>query len=204
MVWVQLRVIKQIEQHGATMRYHPGDWVEVGKQTAMLWVGAGDAWLPDVSLLTQFADCGVICDEKTTPPALPGTVTVKRGRAELAYSKTLLLNGGVKFRAELLPVGFALLENWQIAAPLFSYDQLAAHVGSEAEREQTKAMIRDLRVPLYDTRVIFVRRCKETRALLELWQSEHAAGGDDKLAFLRAFYQVKPILCALPQTWIKA
>jgi hypothetical protein len=103
-------------------------------------------------------------------------------------------------RPDLFQAGFNLLARWQAAAPLWSYTELACHVGSEADREATKAVIRELRVPLYDTRVLFVRRCDDTRRLIELWLAE-CKRGDARLAFLRAMYQVKPVLCALPAQW---
>jgi len=90
-----------------------------------------------------------------------------------------------------------------VAVPLWDYDTLARDVGSEEERAYTESVIHDLRVPLRDTRLVFVRRCSDTRKLVETWHAERARvpGGEDKLAFLRALYAVKPLVCDLPTVW---
>lgn len=45
-MWIQLRVIKHIEVLGKMTTYHPGDWVDVGKQQALAWARSGEAALP--------------------------------------------------------------------------------------------------------------------------------------------------------------
>jgi hypothetical protein len=168
----------------------------------MQWLADGSAWVPPqriTELVTK--DCGVyVRGRKPGDFSLSvGDVGVTEGDgAELPYPMTLLWKPGLKLRGEMIPVGFHLLKTWQVAAPLWDYRELACHVGSEEEKEKTKAVVRDLRVPLYDTRLIFVKRCGDTRALIDLWKQEE---GDEKLAFLRALYQVKPLILALPVTW---
>jgi len=100
----------------------------------------------------------------------------------------------------MIPVGVSLLDKWQVAAPLWDYEKLACHVANEPAREATKAIIHDLRVPLYDTSLIFVKRCGDTERLIEAWDWS-ADGDEDRLAFLRALYEVKPLILALPITW---
>jgi len=97
-------------------------------------------------------------------------------------------------------VGFGLLDVWELAVPLCDYQTLAIHLGSDEEKERTKAVIRDLRVPLYDTRLMFVKHCQNTVDLFSRWQKE-CESSDERLAFLRALYQVKPFILALPMTW---
>jgi len=50
---------------------------------------------------------------------------------------------------------------------------------------------------------VFVRRCPDTRRLVETWHAERARfpSGEDRLAFLRALYIVKPLVCDLPTVW---
>ena len=55
MVWVQLLAVKQIEQAGRTRTYRPGDYVEVGKQTANRWVADGVARYPDRRVASEEA-----------------------------------------------------------------------------------------------------------------------------------------------------
>lgn len=124
----------------------------------------------------------------------------------LVYGRSLLWDAMrlQSLRLNILPIGFSLLDTWQIAAPVWSYTELAAHVGNAAEREYTQSIIRDLRVLMYDTRMVFVRRCGDTRKFVSVWRDESEKGADERLAFLRALYIVKPVLLALPTTWTKA
>ena len=116
---------------------------------------------------------------------------------DLPYPQTLLWHPSLRLRGEMVPVGFHLLNTWQIAAPLWDYRELACHIADEGDKERTEALVGDLRVPLYDTRLMFVKRCGDTQELIDCWKEE----GEGKLAFLRALYQVKPLILALPITW---
>ena len=93
-----------------------------------------------------------------------------------------------------------MLEKWEVAAPLYDYKMLAITTGTEKEREKTKMVIRDLRAPMYDTRLMFVKRTKNGQELLKQWNLE--VGEERRLAFLRALYKVKPLVLALPATWM--
>ena len=86
----------------------------------------------------------------------------------LEFARTLLWSG-VNFRGDLLATGFGLLDTWELAAPLYSYETLARDVGDRRDREQTERVIHDLRVPVYDTRLMFIRRCHATRELVDEW-----------------------------------
>lgn len=209
-MWIQLKTVKAIESAGRMRTYQPGDWVDVGKQQALLWLSQGDAQIPNYKHQTLYSagEAGVVIAGAADELALSifepykdklGVVT---GEIDLRYSRTLIWDGQCRLRRELLFTGFALLDTWQIACPLFNYDVLAANVGGEEEREETKKVIRDLRVPLYDTRLMFVKRCDETIELIRQWKSEWKENYDPKLAFMRAFYRVKPLMLALPVTWI--
>jgi hypothetical protein len=94
-----------------------------------------------------------------------------------------------------------LLDRWQLAVPLIDYTTLACNVGSEEERQCTKQIIHDLRVPLYDTRMIFVKRSPDTTALIREWREECKPGDDERLAFLRVMYRRCPFVLPLPATW---
>jgi hypothetical protein len=206
-VWVQLRSMQQLEIGGKTERFFPGDWVEVGKQTAMQWVAAGHAWLPLDRLTDDREAIGVVTVgygmSKAESGRLKPIQVVECEQPTLAFTKTLLLEQPAYFRSELIPVGFKLLDTWEIAIPLLSYDTLAAQLSTPADRRKTEAVIRDLRVPVYNYRAMYVRDCEATQKLLSAW-AEERTGGNDYLALLRAIYKVKPILCALPPNWLEA
>ena len=200
-VWVKLKTIQFIEKQGKIVRCNPGDWAYVGRQTAERWIAQGEAWQPNGEISVP-AGAGAWVRGLAVPncrvlDTLPYIEDDGQSNA-LPYPRTLIWNPALKIRHELLGVGFRLLDKWQIAAPLLSYDTLACHVADEANRERTQAVIRDLRVPVYDTRLMFVRRCAETVELIDRWLSDDR---DETMAFLRALYVVKPMICALPTTW---
>lgn len=209
-MWIQLLRSCQLEQHGVSRTYYPGDWVEVGKQTAQRWILDGAARAASHRACTDdLTGCGVAllgnlgaaARLQTHAPQLALEPVVE---PSLLFAKTLLWNTGFSLRPELAPVGFRLLARWEVAAPIVSYDQLACHIGTEAARERTAAVVRDLRVPLYEPRLLFVRRCAAGRDLLAAWREEEQTGDDERLCLLRALYRVKPLVCALPVTWNKS
>lgn len=211
MAWVQLLRLQQIEQGGVSRTYHPGDWVDVGRQTARRWVVDGVARFATPQLIAgDLSECGIVAvgARKVAAAALREKLPDLKIEAErtptLRFAKTLLWQPEFALRPELVPVGFHLLAAWEAAAPVVSYEELACHIGTVEARERTQAIVRDLRVPLYDPRLVFVRRCQASRALLEAWAQERETGDDDRLCLLRAVYRVKPLICALPVTWNRA
>jgi hypothetical protein len=52
-MWVQLKIIKQIEVQGRLKRYDAGDWVNVGKQTALQWFAEGACTSEELELMRE-------------------------------------------------------------------------------------------------------------------------------------------------------
>jgi len=106
----------------------------------------------------------------------------------------------------LIPAGMHFLERWDVAAPLWRYGVLAKDQGTPSDQKRTEAVIRDLRVLLYAHELLFVRDSPDGRRFLETWRAEcgdgNGTGSDERLAFLRALYLVKPLFCALPRSWL--
>lgn len=166
--------------------------------------------------------CGVVLTSESETAAARlcemGLQVISGGASEVVpFERTLLWDPAAPLRLDLIPNGFHLITRfaWQIAAPIWSYEQLARDIGSAEDRARTEAVIRDLRVPVYDCRVLFLRRCAEVEQLLEAWREEcqlpeadgrehEASGRDDalRLACMRALYRVRPLICALPVTWV--
>ena len=153
-------------------------------------------------------ECGVV----TTDSSLTVEALGAHGIGlELTYSEdytlrhlyTLFWDGG-SLRTELLPISFELLKKWEIAIPISDFNILAESVGSEEDRALTKSVLGDLRVPLYNVRQIYARRCPEVKNLLRAWKSEQekVPEGDSRLAFLRALYVNPLLILALPPSWI--
>ena len=120
----------------------------------------------------------------------------------LSFGKTLFTEPGTGIPWDLLSAGWHFLERWDAAVPLWRYGKTAQSVGTKAERKQTIAVIRDLRVLLHSVELLFVRANEPGQALMDAYRQELEAGGDKRLAFLRAYYQVKPRLCVLPRSWL--
>lgn len=126
-------------------------------------------------------------------------VTISNGWG-IAYERTLIVSPGVRVPWDMIDAGFHFLERWDAAAPLWRYGTLDVDVGGPADQERTRALVRDLRVPLYAPELLFVRQSEDGQRLMEAWQEE---GGDMRLGFLRALYRVKPLFCALPRGWME-
>ena len=119
----------------------------------------------------------------------------------IPFEKTMIVESGVRVPWDLLPAAWAYLDRWDLATPLWRYGETAADIGTAEERDLTRSVIRDLRVLLYYHELLFVRKSDRGIKMIEKWIAEMERGPDRRLAFLRAYYQVKPILCAVPISW---
>jgi len=205
-VWVQLRTAKTVERNGKAHTYKAGMRISVGRHDAMAWVARGDAVLLETITGDLPRNAGIVATQGRQEitniiRTLDAETRIVKGPQRLEFSKTLIWDSSARLRPDYINIGFSLLARWQVAVPLWSYTELACHIGTEADRERTRKVIRDLRVPVFDTRLVFVQRCEDTIRLVDMWMEEREGGGDDKLAFHRAFYRVKPVLCALPMSW---
>lgn len=211
-MWIKLKSIQNITENGKPVRYYPGDWVDVGKQYALRLVAQGLAEKPGVSLTAEMVDytAGMLIIGELETNAkqqiietIPHLEMAYGSTPDIPFSETLIYDTKLKpLRVELLHVGFKWLEKFQLLIPMHDYAELAVHIGTEQDREITKSIIRELRVPVYDTRLIFVRRCDETKELFIKWQEYKTKISEDKLAFLCALYEIKPVMMPLPTTWI--
>lgn len=208
-MWIQLRSSKRVLENGKEVTRNPGDWVNVGKQQALLWISQGEAIKPGKSKFKEFdvsigSGILVVGDEdkgrKTLEP-IKTEIDIVYGVINLPFQYTVIWNTELPLVVDKILVGLMLLQTWEMAIPFFDYDTLAANVGSEEERNKTKAVIRDLRVPLYDTRLMFVKTTRETQYLIDTWVEEMRNGADEKHAFLRNLYKIKPLILALPTSW---
>jgi len=131
---------------------------------------------------------------------------------DLPYSRTLFAAPGTIIPWDLIPAGMHFLERWDVACPLWRYGVLAKDQGTPSDQKRTEAVIRDLRVLLYAHELLFVRNSPDGLRFLETWRaecgdadrvrSENGTGSDERLAFLRALYLVKPLFSALPRSWL--
>ena len=207
--WVLLKVNKSVEESGKLVHRHKGDWVEVGKQTAMRWKSQGDCEIPGSDTLDGYAGlehAGIMVtgNDDTARTLLEkhtDKLNIEYGEPALLWSKTIIWKPPVSMPWRLVPIALGLLNTWQILAPLCDYRIRAHDIGTDAEKARTKAVIRDLRVKVYETGLIFIRRSSDTERFMDRWRQEFDGGSNRNLAFLRALYKEKPFILALPRTW---
>ena len=200
-VWVQLTQNVHMEEKGRMRQYHPGDWVRVGRHYALQLVADGKAISPfpeSVAVEEPEGTSGIMLFGGGDAPQV-GVDVSGDGVWELRWHKTAFWSTDAPVNLAFFAIGFGLVTRWEIAVPMWNYDHLARDEPmDDDERAYTEEIIRDLRVPLYDIRFMVIRRCENTRRLLETWEGE---GEWTRLSFLRSLYRVKPLCLALPVTW---
>lgn len=206
-MWLKLTSPQQVTINGLPTMKHAGDWIEVrNEKIARLWIAQGKATVLDPSILSDFRGVGIVLrNGAKVPPAVESlkNITIADSNSiDLAFAITILLSGNIKLRPQYLPVALSLLDQWQILAPLYSYTELAETIGDEGGRRRTRDVIYDLRVPIYQTDMLFVRRDETTRQFMALWIEDTRATEDDpRLTFLRTLFEVKPLILAVPTIW---
>lgn len=187
-----------IEENGKLRLYYAGDFVEVGKHDARNWLATGQCEILNIVAKRDIIppDAGIV---------LRGNIQfeydgleIVTGGLEVKFEKTLIWSPDFPLNKNMIPIGLHLLDRWEIAVPITDYNLLARDIGTDEEQQQTQAIIHEMRVPVYDTRLVFARQCTATEELFKLWRAEK---GDERLAFLRVLYQVKPYILALPSIW---
>lgn len=202
-MWVQLLTTRTIMLRGVPETYHAGDWIDIGKSMAVKWLEDGSARIPEREAAKLIRGAGLCLYDCPigTPIGFDYDLAVSYGEPALSRPYNLLRNPAVPLDARHLPLGFHLLERWEMAVPLFAYDTLLSNWGTEADREATAGTIPDLRLVFYEPGVIFARRCPASLEVIDRWRAERQ-NGNDHHAFMRAVYAVQPRICALPTTWI--
>jgi len=154
--------------------------------------------------------CGVEIRGKVNKPpgwieALDiGSQVVKDVR-ELPYGVTILWDPRYSPNCLQLIATFKAMRSfgWDLAVPIKSYAKLAKDMGTEKDRALTESVIHDLRVPYYNTHLLFIRRNEVTKKLVQTWYNEMAEGSDECLAFMRALYKTRPLILPLPVAAVK-
>ena len=198
--------------------FQPGDWVKVGKHKAREWLCTGQATLPDI----KQADAIIAGDVEDAGVCAIGTndgTQVLTDRYELRvtvsdipalpYERTLIWNP-IKFPLDRRQavMGLTLLESedgydaWDLAAMLATSNPMAMHIGSPDERKRLKAVVGDLRVPVYETNALWVRRSAASRTFIAEWVRVLKDGINERLAFIEAWYKAQPSIYTLEAGWL--
>jgi len=212
-------LIMAADEHGSLKTYHPGDWVPVSKQRAIELLETGQAELPDEAqvqraLTEDLGDCGIylrdgtIRDASAALDGLEVDVTEYSGSLRLPYARTLLWHPRQPLQRKQIALGFARVEDtgryasWEVAVMLRSNELLAFRVGDQAEQRKTREAIGDLRIPVYESSAVWVRRTNDTEQMIGAWEAEMQESEYEDLSFLRALYRNRVLLCSLPAGWL--
>jgi len=218
MAWITLKSIKHLRVAGVPVTYHPGDSIEVGKQTAIEWILDGSAEDPFGQIGpsavpaepgdTEFGIHVRAAENSANARALGDIslrVPISYGSVAAPYTNTFLWEPSKVVSPRLLNYGFLRIVSgkWDLASSLFSYKALADIVGTEEDQEGTQKLIGDLRLPVYDSRLVWVRQTAASHAFLEAWSKELEKGTGEFHSFLRALYVARPMICTLPMDWTR-
>lgn len=211
--WVKaVRVIKR-ERDGVRETFQPGDWLQVQPRDLLRYQAEGKIKTPgDILKATfDFSHAGVLRLGNT--PILPlGDFGLQQEAGDypaLPWEYTLI-TARMAVNVQNAALGFLRVEErtgydaWELAAQLKSGYPLAESAGTPEERALTLATLGDLRIPLYDTSLLWVRRTEATLDLIGAWTEELKAGADRDQAFLRALYTRRVLLATLPPEWVGA
>lgn len=118
---------------------------------------------------------------------------------QMPYTQNLFMGIGRAAHWELLEAAWALLESWDVIAPLYSYELLAKDVSSHEDRKTALRVCGDLRQPLYDAGMVFIHNNNAGQRFYTAWREQ---GGSAELALLRAIHLAKPIILQAPYSWL--
>ena len=219
MPYIRLTAVKHIRKAGVQATYGKGDWVDVGKQTALMWLADGTAEIPgpDPTKVEVIAEligpgCGVRVLGKSAGPwprqsqgfgNCLKALKFSTGPLALPYPYTMIWTPTVRITPRQVLIGFSQIVSrkgrlsWEMVARLVGRS-LARDVGSKEEQAKTKALIGDLRIPVYDTGALWIRKTTKTEQLIRRWVGAIQAGEDKAHSFLRTLYAEGILLCTLP------
>jgi len=210
--WVKaLKTVVRTNSEGRREMFQPGDWFQARNMEIRQRMAAGEVALyadTKEASIHDLEGCGIITSDVNLTLS---RLSVFGLGLEITYSHDLVMlypynfffRGG-PLRKELIPIAFDLLRSWELAIPLLDFNVLAESIGTEEDKKLTLESVGDLRVPVYDTRQMFVKRCPASSMLLMEWEEEKAKlgdSGDERLAFLRALCNNPMLVLALPPSW---
>lgn len=193
--------------------YHPGDWIEVKKKRAKKLLASGKAEIPRQDIMSDvagFNECGILIRGEEQELLFDSRIEVSFGEISLPYENvTVLLKPNYYITWKAIEAGLLRITNfedtdaepWEMMAMLFDNDVTADDVGTEDERAKTKELIGDLRLPVYDTDILWVRKTDSTEAVIDRWVKELETSNDEKHSFLRALYAERAMMLTLPSGW---
>lgn len=217
--WVQARqVVTRTTEAGQRVTYQPGDWFECRNAELLRLQAEGKILTaPDILRATfDFTRAEILW---RGAPAILGVLgaygiaeRVARDPADLRLEReyTLIAQPGAITAPTTAALGFLRVEArdgydaWDGAGCLMDGQPLARDYGSAVEQARTLAAAGDLRLPLYDTGLLWLRRTPATDELIAAWAAELADAADPAHAFARALYTRRVLWFTLPPRWVGA
>lgn len=109
------------------------------------------------------------------------------------------LNGSV---GRKFPQGFRWLDHWELIVPFRPYSELLIDQVTDMEDDNIKKL-GDLRVPTYDTRMVFLVTNQKMKQFWKLYNGLVGSGYHDSVAFYIALWEKKPYYKPLPaKEWV--
>lgn len=222
MAQVRIRAVTNInaaDANGTLITYHPGDWFLIGKQRAIELIESGQADMPEEAqaqraMIENLENCGVYLRDGTIRDAQRASgrhkldATEYSGALRLPYDRTLIWHPRQPLEPKQVALGLVQVEDtgrfasWEVAAMLRQNDLLASQIGDKGEHKKTLEAVGDLRLPVYETGAVWIRRTSSTEALIDAWDREMRVSDCEEHAFLRALYTHRVLLCSLPPGWL--
>lgn len=211
--WVRARkIVSRKDMAGISRTYHPGDWFEVRNQEMRELLESGLIQTTPQVLKAEYkvSNAGLLLRDGAIKPHDTATYGLKCQEADkltLPWERTVILGAGAALMVTSIIIGLSRIEagrgvGWEMAVLLEDHRKLARDVGTEEEKAKTLDVVGDLRLPVYDTSVLWVRRTEATEDWLAAFRDELASGADETHAFLRTLYTRRLMLCTLPAGWI--
>ena len=208
-MYIKLLKYRRIQEpNGKWTMHYPGQILDIKNKKLCKELIRGEVAV-DMSVAADELPkgCGLVM-RKDGP--IPSWVTalemeMATGEPRLPFPYTIIWHPRSEPSADFLTLMLATLREraWDMAVPLYSYTKLTYRLGSNEERKATEKLVHDLRVPFYNTDLMFIKRNARTEETLKLWAQEKQGSTDEKLAFLRAVYMAKPFILPLPTIAIR-
>lgn len=213
--------IRLRDEHGQPIVYHAGDHFSIrNKQKARELVAGGRAIMPGTeeaktAVIGDLSDAGIVVrngGESVAGHIIAQYEALRVQVSEfpaLPFNRTLILDAVFPMLPQRCVLGLARVEQlekqaiaWEAAAMLQGHDVLVSSEGSAEDREGTKELIGDLRLPVYQPAAVWLRKTRATDAFVQAWADELKKGTGEIHAMTRALYTNRIILCTLPQGWL--
>lgn len=201
MIYIQLLKDTTILENEIRVHRKAGEWLEVQRNVAIRLLIEGRARVLDYpTLLTAYGsirwwggedarDMFELHTPLADEPESFNNIAIAPEKGELKNPITIL-------------VGLQALQNWHVAIPLSGY--LMSELTSMPDEEfDTKTIIRDLRVPAYNSKYLFWRSSEHGKRWYSEYEKQLNNGISRAHALIRSLYITKPYHIALPENSIR-